>query len=99
MRKTEKETLQAFMNRFTELNNEEMKHFKALQSLSRENGLTVYCSAVSNFEQLYELAIETGNTSLKRDALTLYAAYENVCGKQELLNNYGSMLANIDFWK
>lgn len=92
MTKNERKALQDFMNKTKEFSAERDEAFHALQELSRKHGLSIYCCAKSNMEQLQ-------NTSDKDLAMTLYEKYVESCGKYDLITEYGCMLAELNFWK
>lgn len=91
MTKKERRALQDFMSQCQELNKEHDRIFKELQDMSKDAGMVVYCSAESNAKQLTELGITR--------AKWLYENYIKIGAQLDLLTNYGSMLAELNFWK
>ncbi len=91
MTKKERRALQDFMNQESELTKERDRIFKELQDMSRAAGMVVYCCAESNAKQLTELGDKRANW--------LYENYLRACAQLDLLMNYGSMLAELNFWK
>jgi len=91
MRKNERKALQEFMNKIHDIDDERDYAFHRLQEMSRENGMPVYCDAKTNWKQLIEADVPMANY--------YYKHYLQASAKYDLIEEYGSMLANIDFWK
>ena len=92
MRKDEREALQKFMNRFGTIREEKDKIFHDLQDLCRKNGKTIWCSAEDNMQELQD----TPDAERATDLYNRYWFYE---GQYDLIGDYGTMLAEMDFWK
>lgn len=92
MTKKEHDALQKFMNRTMDLQKIESEAFTALQDLATANGLPRYCSAQLNAEQL-------AHTPDAEKAERLYKQWLDANSKQDLLCDYGMMLAELNFWK
>lgn len=91
MRQKERKALQDFMNQHQDFSREQDRIFKELQDMSRAADMVVYCSAESNAKQLYELGITR--------AKGMYERYMVLGAKLDLLNDYGAMLADLNFWR
>ena len=88
MTKMERTELQTMANQLTDLFANKDDCFKKLQELSREAGLTVYCSALSNAKQ-----VNTGR------AWDLYTKYCEVCGAIDLHSDWMRTLSEVGFCK
>lgn len=91
MKQTERKALQDFMNKYGELRKEQDRIFKELQEENRKVNGNAWCCAKTNYEELKELGIKW--------AESYYEEYVKLTGKLDLISEYGSMLAELNFWK
>ena len=91
MRKEERKALQGFMNRYEELNKERDRYFKELQEENKKVTGTAWCCAKSNMEDLKKAGVTWAESHYER--------YVQLGAKIDLLGEYGSMLAELGFWK
>lgn len=88
MTKKEREALQGFMNKIGGLKKERDRIFEELQISNNNNNGRAWCSAEMNAK---ELGNEWAEDMLRK--------YNDIGAQIELLQEYGTMLASIDFWK
>ena len=93
MTKTERKALQDFMNKIQTVNDEKDYYFKKLQKLCFENGLQPCCCAKTNRDILLKAGVNDDYTNY------LYDHYMELNGKRNLLDEYGTMLAQLNFWE
>ena len=100
MKTNEKKALQDLFNNINKVREDRMKAFTGLQSLSRDNGLPVYCSADENLKQLIRLDDIDYNEfwTVSEMALMLYSEYLTLRGKEDQLMELGEVLADAKFW-
>ena len=101
MKTNERKALQDLFNNINKVREERMKLFADLQSLSKHNGLPVWCSADENLKQLIKLDDVKYNEfwTVSEMALMIYSEYLTLRGKEEQLAELGETLADIKFWK
>lgn len=91
MTKKERKALQKFMNKFTELEEEKDRIFKELQEENKKVNGNAWCSAKTNMEELKKAGVKWAEAH--------YEKYLYYCAQQDLIGEYGQMLAELKFWK
>ena len=91
MTQTERNAMQNFMNKYTEIRQEKDRIFEELQVQNKSTNGNAWCSAEINAKELYEAG--------QKWAKGRYMRYVELTGQERLLNEYGSMLAELNFWK
>lgn len=101
MKTNEKKALQDLFNNINKVREDRMKLFTKLQSLSKENGLPVWCSSDENLKQLIKLDDVKYNElwTVSEMAIMIYSEYLTLRGKEEQLTELGETLARVKFWK
>lgn len=92
MTKKERDALQKFINRTTEIDKRAHEIFQSLQDMCRQHGKTAWCSASENRKELQD----TGD-AFRADLL--YEEYLKLDGARKLIGDLGSTLAKLNFWK
>lgn len=91
MTKNERKALQDFMNKMDTIRAEQGRIFKELQAENRKVTGNAWCCAESNMEDLVNAGVKW--------AKGRYQRYVELNAQMDLLNEYGSMLAELNFWK
>ena len=90
MTKRERKALQEFMNKTCRYDADSDKVFKELQDLNQRMGTGHrWCSAEMNYKDLLSCGHDYGY---------LFKMYVALNAKKDLLKEYGSMLAELNFW-
>lgn len=96
----ERNTIQAFVNRFTDLRAEADAAFTELQKLNKDTSGKAWCCAYDNYKDLVETSKKPGYTRhLAEGARKLYEQYVEANAKQDLMRDLMTELADIGFWK
>ena len=94
----ERATVQAFINKLSELDSIESETLKTLQDMCEANGDGYrWCSWDFCLEKI---AKANGIESLEyKHAAAVYKRYVEVNAQKDLIREFGGNLANIGFWK
>ena len=96
MTKNERTALQGFMNKLAEVNRAKDECFDKLKDMNKRVGShKAWCSAEDNYSDIMKYSYDM----YKEEATSIYAEYKKLCGKYEMLDEYGTMLAELNFWK
>lgn len=103
MTRKEHDALQQEMNRIDHYRKLSDRYFKELQDMSRDLGLPVWCSAISNHEQLRDRTepYTVGGCSCTYGdrARMAYEMYISCNAKEDALTDVALVLSRLGFWK
>ena len=95
MTNKERKAFQNFMNQMNAYSREVDEHREALTNMCRENGLPTY----SNPRSCRDMLLTSDDATIRYLANYEYDQYVKACGAVNLLDKYGAMLADLNFWK